>query len=212
MMIQAVWQHGGLMATAIVVVGLYALVIFLKQFFHLHRAQIKTSDFLEGIFLILRKGNTVEAISQCEDTPGPVAQMVRAAILAYQRDPGRTRQAMEESALIEIPRLERNVSLLLTLSHAAPVLGLLGTVVGMIELLQAVVLQAPVVMASDLAQGLMRALWSTAAGLAVAVPAYIGHNILVSRVEAIVLDMERAFYELLLSINQVSIREENGTP
>lgn len=210
-MIRDIWQNGGLTFIVLVVMGAITGLIFLKQLFHLHRAQIKTVDFLDGIFTILRKGNVVEAISQCEDTPGPVAQLVRAAILAYQREPRTVRTAMDDLALVEIPRLERNVSILLTLSQIAPMIGLLGTVVGMLDILQVINLRAPVVYANDLAGGLWQAMSTTAAGLLVAILAYIGHNVLVSRVDSIVLDMERAYTQIMLSMEQVINREERDT-
>lgn len=210
-MIREWLEIGGVTLALLVAMGVFVLFIFLKQLLRLHRAQIKTADFLDGIFNILRKGNTVEAISQCEDTPGPVAQVVRAAILAYQREPRSVGRAMEDAALAELPRLERNVSLLLTVSHIAPMLGLLGTVAGMLDILQAIHLNAPVVYASDLAGGLWRALMTTGAGMAVAILAYGFHNLLVSRVEAILHDMELAYSVISLNIEHASIREERDT-
>lgn len=179
------------------IIAVLALIVFLQRLFHLHRAQIKTTDFIRGIFTIVGKGNVVEAVSQCEETPGPVAQMVRMAILEREQGPDRVRQVMQEVGLAEIPRLERNLSLLMTLGQIAPLAGLLGTVFGMMDMLGMINTQAPQVYASDVSGGLMSALMTTAAGLGVAIAVYAGHNLLVSRVEAILLDMERVFSEVL---------------
>ncbi len=183
--------------------------LFFHRLFHLHRAQIKSADFLNGIFTIWAKGNTVEAISQCEDTPGPVAQMVRVAILEQQHGPARVRQMMEEVGLAEIPRLERHLPMLLTLAQIAPLTGLLGTVMGMMTILQRIEVNAPTLYAGDLSGGLWEAMLTTAAGIVVAIPVYAGYNFLVNRVESIILDMERAFAEIMLRLPDLSIRRED---
>lgn len=191
-------NRGGPTMWVIGAISVLAMTIFLQRLFHLHRAQIKTGDFLSGIFTVLGRGNAVEAISICEETPGPVAQIVRAAILERGGGRDRIQQVMEEVGLAEIPRLEKNLLLLLTMAQIAPMAGLLGTVLGMMQVLMVIEAKAPLIHAGDLGGGLWQALISTAAGLAVAIPAYAGYNFLVGRVEAILLDMERAFAEVLV--------------
>lgn len=197
-------QKGGPAMWLILATSALALAIFLERLLHLHRAQIKTGDFLTGIFNVVQKGNLVEAVSICDETPGPVAQMVRAAILEHQTSPERVRQSMEEVGLAEIPRLERNLSMLLTLAQITPMFGLLGTVLGMMQVLQVIQQKAPLVMSGDLGGGLWQALLSTAAGLTVAIPAYAGYNFLISRVESIVLDMERVHGEVLYFLSRLN--------
>lgn len=196
-------HQGGPLLWLIGLCSVGVVAIFLQRLYHLHRAHIGTGDFLKGIFNNVQRGNVVEAVSICEETPGPVAQMVRAAILEHRQGPGRVQQVMEEVGLTEIARLEKNLTLLLTLAQTAPLLGLLGTVVGMMQVLAQIQQKAPLVQAGDLGGGLWQALLSTAAGLAVAIPAYAGYNFLVSRVEAIVVDMERAFAEVMVFLAQV---------
>lgn len=191
-------SQGGQVMGLLAFIGATALIIFLQRLFHLHRAQIKTDDFIRGIFNIVHRGNIVEAVSQCEETPGPVAQMVRMAILEREQGPERVRQVMQEVGLAEIPRLERHLPLLMTLGQLAPLAGLLGTVLGMLQVLTVIQMEAPQVYASDLSGGLLAALLTTAAGLAIAIPVYAGHNLLVSRVDAILLDMERVFGEVMI--------------
>jgi biopolymer transport protein ExbB len=182
--------------------SLVAAAIFLERFFHLHRAQIRSSDFLKGIYNILRRRNIVEAISICEETPGPVAHIVRAAILHYDESEENIRKAVQDAGVQEIPRLESNLNLLSTLAQIMPLLGLLGTVLGMMQTLMAIQNNAPLVHSGDLAAGLWQALISTAAGLAVAIPAYVGYNFLAGRVESILVDMERAAAEILNFLRQ----------
>lgn len=206
-MIELMYRGGpamwAILACSVLIVGL-----FLQRLFHLHRAHIRSGDFLKGIFTNLQRGNVVEAVSICEETPGPVAQIVRAAILEHKQGRLRVHQVMEEVGLTEIARLERNLTLLLTLCQATPMLGLLGTVLGMLQIHAAIQLQAPLVQAGDLAGGLWQALLTTAAGLAVAIPGFVGYNFLVSRVENIVVDMERAFAEMTVFLSSLDAPKE----
>lgn len=190
-------HKGGAMMWLILAASLVGAVVFLKKLLDLHRAQIRVGDFLKGIFNILNRKNIVEAVSICEETPGPVASIVRAAVLHHDEPPEGIRRAIEEAGLAEIPRLERHVNLLATLAQIAPLMGLLGTVLGMMQALLTFTQKAPLVQSGDLMGGMWQALISTAAGLAVAIPAYAGYNFLVSRVESIVLDMEAASAEIL---------------
>ena len=199
-------RQGGAMLALILGVGMAAAAIFLERLLHLHRVQIKWNDFLRGIFNVVQRGNVAEAVSLCEEAGGPVAQMARAAILRHDEGPEQIRRAVEETGRAEIPRLERNMPLLATLAHVAPVLGLLGTVLGLIQVLLAIQQKAPLVHVGDLAGGLWQALLATAAGLAVAIPAYAGYNLLVTRVESVTLDMERAAAEILAFLTR------NGGP
>jgi biopolymer transport protein ExbB len=190
-------QKGGPMMWLILAASFVGAVVFLKKLLDLHRAQIRVGDFLKGIFNILNRKNIVEAVSICEETPGPVASIVRAAVLHHDEPPEGIRRAIEEAGLAEIPRLERHINLLATLAQVAPLMGLLGTVLGMMRALLVFTQKAPLVQSGDLMGGMWQALIATAAGLAVAIPAYAGYNFLVSRVEAIVLDMEAASAEIL---------------
>jgi len=190
-------QKGGPMMWLILAGSIVAAVVFLKKLFDLHRAQIKWADFLKGIYNILSRRNVVEAVSICEETPGPVANIVRAAILHHDEDKGSIQRAIEEAGLSEIPRLERHLTVLATLAQVMPMMGLLGTVLGMMQVLLTIQEKSPLVHSGDLMGGMWQALISTAASLAVAIPIYAGYNLLVGRVESIVLDMERASVDIL---------------
>ena len=195
-MIQLI-QKGGPVMWLILAVGIVAAVLFLKKLFDLHRAQIKWVDFLKGIYNILGRRNVVEAVSICEETHGHEASIVRAAVRHHDEDSESIQRAIEEAGLAEIPRLERTLTMLATLAQITPMIGLLGTVLGMMQVLLMVQEKSPLVHSGDLMGGLWQALITTAASLAVAIPIYAGYNLLVGRVESIVLDMERASVDIL---------------
>lgn len=189
--------NGGLMLWVILLLSAVAVAVFVERFLHLHRAQINSLEFLNGVRTVLKRNNVVEAISICEATPGPVARLVRTAILNRDHGRERVREVLEEAGLVEVPRLEEKLNLLATIAQLAPLLGLLGTVLGFIQTfwrMQEAGLHAHV---GQLADGIWRALICAAAGLAVAIPAHAGYNYLVSRVNSIALDMERAATEIV---------------
>lgn len=190
-------SYGGPVFWLLLIAGAGALAVFVERFLHCHRAQINSLEFLNGVKTVLRRENVVEALSICDATPGPVARLVKTAILNRDNGRERVREALEETSLVEVPRLEEKLNLIATIAQIAPLLGLLGTVLGLIQIfmkMQEAGLHAHVGL---LAAGVWQALICGAAGLAVAIPAHAGYNYLVSRVNSIVLDMERAATEIV---------------
>jgi biopolymer transport protein ExbB len=194
-------SNGGPVLWVILIISAVGVVVFIERFLHCHRAQINSTEFLNGVRTVLRRENVVEAISICEATPGPVARLVKTAILHRDQGRERVREALEEAGLAEVPRLEEKLNLLATIAQLAPLLGLLGTVLGFIRMfmkMQGAGLHAQV---GDLSVGIWQALICAAAGLAVAIPAHAAYNYLVSRVNSIVLDMERAATEIVNTVS-----------
>ncbi len=143
----------------------------------------------------------------CDDTPGPVARILRAAVLNCDKDEHEIKQATQEARLEEVPRLERHLKGLATVAHLTPLLGLLGTVMGMVGAFDAMEAAGPLVTTRDLSHDIKLALFTTAAGLTVAIPCYGFYNFLVGRVEEIICDMEKGANEIVyfLSHHQVDL-------
>lgn len=196
--------NGGPVMWLILIAAAVAAVVFMERALYCHRSQINSAEFLNGVRTVIKRGNIVEAIAICDATAGPVSRLVKAAILNREQGRERIREAVEEAGLVEVPRLEEKLNLLATIAQIAPLLGLFGTVVGFISIfgqIEAAGLYANVQM---LSHGVWKALVCAAGGIAVAIPAHAGYNYLVSRVNKIVLDMERAAAEI------VNIVTENG--
>ena len=195
-------NNGGLVVWLLLAMGLFAILVFLERVFNLHRAQIAADDFLKGVYTILNRGNTVEAATICEETPGPVARLALAAVLHHDDTLENISRAMEDAGLAEIPRMERGLGWLATLARITPMVGLFGTVLGLMDILLAAQRNAPLVQTADLTGGLWAALTATALSLVIAILAYAGYNLLVSRIESILLDMERSASALLNFMRQ----------
>src|SRR5579859_4301799 len=192
-------QAGGPIIWLILAAAATAIVIVIERVLHCHRAQINSTEFLNGVRNVLRRDNVVEAISICDATYGPVARLVKTAILNRDNGRDRVREALEEAGLAEVPRLEEKLNLLATIAQITPLLGLFGTILGLMETFKAAG-------TADLSTGVWTALICAAAGLAVAIPAHAAYNYLVSRVNSIVLDMERAATEIVNIVTETAVK------
>jgi len=195
---------GGPVMWLILIAAAIAIVIVIERVFHCHRAQINSIEFLNGVRNVLKRDNVVEAISICDATPGPVARLVKTAILNRDRGRDRVREAVEEAGLTEVPLLEERLNLLATIGQIAPLLGLLGTIVGFIRIFMQLQKDGLYAHFGVLSTGIWQALICAAAGIAVAIIVHAAYNYLVNRVNKIILDMERAAGEI------VNIVTENG--
>ncbi|MBQ6351834.1 MAG: MotA/TolQ/ExbB proton channel family protein [Lentisphaeria bacterium] len=189
-----IMQDGGPVMWVILGCSVLALAVFLEKVFQFHRDEINVRELLHGLINVLKRDGLVEALTLCDSTPGPAARLLGAAILAYQRGDSDIRQAVDDAALDELPKLERRVNLLGTLGFVLPLIGFLGTVLGMLRVFEP--LRTSETFSADIGGAVTSALITTAAALATAIPCYLGHNYLVARVNAITLDMEKAALEI----------------
>lgn len=188
---------GGILMIPIILCSVLALAIIIERFYSLHRAQIDTQAFMARIREVLKRNKIMEAIQVCEDTPGPIAQILKAGILKYDRGKEEIKEAIDDAGRHEVPRLEKYFNVLSTIIAVAPLLGFLGTVSGMIRAFMSIQEKGGAVNPGDLASGIWAALLTTAAGLSVAIPVLVVYNYLVSRVDGFVLDMEKSATDLV---------------
>ena len=189
-------DDGGPIMWVILAGSLIAVFVFLKKVFQFHREEINVRELLRGLFNVLKRDGFVEAITLCDNTPGPAARLLGAAIPAYERGDEDIRQAIDDAALEEMPKLERHINLLGTIGFVMPLIGFLGTVLGMMRAFQ-VAANAEALSAERISEAVNMALITTASALVVAIPCYIAYNYLVARVNSITLDMEKASLEIM---------------
>jgi biopolymer transport protein ExbB len=197
------WQvflAGGPVMWPILFCSVFALAIILEKFWHLHKIKIDSQDFLSKILDKMKRHEIKEALQICDSTKSPISHILKAGILKYDRPRGQIKESIEDASLYEIPRLERNLSALATIAHISPLLGLLGTVAGMIRCFQAIQAKATTfnpISPGDLAGGIWEALFATVAGLIVAIPTFVAYNYLVTCINNFILEMEKASTELV---------------
>ncbi len=172
------------MMWVLLAMALVGLMVFVERVLYLHRGQIRSTAFINGIKNILGKRRIVEALTVCEETPGPVAAVVKAALLHADDDADRMRFHVQEAAVIELPALERRLGALAAIAQVAPLVGILGTVLGMATTFLA--FERDYATATALSRGMWQALLATAGSLMLAIPAHLAYHFLTGRVRAIV--------------------------
>lgn len=201
---------GGPIMWLILICSVLAVGILIERLISLRQEQIDTQSFMDQISKSIRRNKIKEALDLCDRTHGPIANILKAGILKHDRPRSEVREVIEDAAMREVPRLEKNLPVLATVAHIAPLLGLLGTVTGMVSAFQVIENKASAlnpINPGDMAGGVWEALLTMAFGLCVAIPTFVAYNYLVSRVDGFVLDMERSATELLNMLGEK--REEN---
>ena len=196
---------GGPVFWLLATLAVAAVVIFFERFLELRRVQIDWQDFVKGVINVLASGNADEALAICEDTAVPVANVVATAIRHRDASARVLREAVDSQGRAEIGRLDRRLAALAIIGQIAPLLGLLGTVVGFIKTVLLVNSQELVARA-DLLNSSMEALLAAALGLGVAIPVAVMYGMLRVRMERIVVEMEAAASQIT---GYISTREAN---
>lgn len=186
--------QGGTVMYPLLIVSLLGFIIFIERTLFLHKGQIGTEDFLGGIKNLVRKKRLVEALTLCEDTPGPLARIVKSALLNYGESKDVIRSAIQGAAIVEIPMLERRIGTIATLGRVAPLLGFLGTLISTLQALY--FLEAANADSEQFSRLLAEALITSASGLAIGIMAVLAHHFLAGRVRALVHDFEWVGHEI----------------
>ena len=188
------------------VCSVIAIAVFIERLISLRKAEIRTDQFILRIREALKMGNAVQAIEICEESGGTVANIVRAGILRRERGQEQIETAMQVQGTVELANLEKNAKILSIIAHVAPLIGLLGTVLGFIqafsEMRQTGLMD---ISTTGIGEAMEYALVSTAAGLVVAIPAVVAYNYLVSRIGQLVLEMQTTSAEVVDLLNDDTV-------
>lgn len=168
-----------------------SVVVFFERFFELRRAQIDYQDFIKGVLNILSGNSEDEALALCEESAAPVAKIVATAIRHRNSSAAALREAVDSQGHAEATRLDRRLAALAIIGQVAPLIGLLGTIIGFIRAVMLVDSQVLVARA-DLTAATMEALVSAALGLVVAIPVVVMYCILRVRMDRLVVELEAA--------------------
>lgn len=196
---------GGVVFWILLLLAIASVVIYIERFVELRRSQIDYEDFLKGIVNILTAGNDDEALAICEDTSAPVASVVATAIRHSSGSARLLREAVDSQGRAETGRLDRRLASLAIIAQIAPLLGLLGTIIGFIKTIL-VSNSQEIVSRADLFNGAMESLISAAMGLAVAIPVSVMYGSLRVRLDRIVVDLEAAASQI---VGFISTRRED---
>ena len=173
-----------------------ALYIFIERYLNIQRAGRVDESFIHNIRANVASGNVQAAKALCQSTDSPVARMVEKGLMRIGKPLRDIDAAIENVGNLEVFKLEKNLSTLASIAGAAPMIGFLGTVTGMIQAFYNMATQENVT-PSLLAGGIYQALLTTAFGLVVGIFALVGYNLLVANVEKVVFKMERTSIEFM---------------
>ena len=193
-------SKGGVVMVPIVLCSVTALAIFLERLWALQRNRVLPSGLIALVSRSVREGRPAEAETLCSASSATAARVLQAGIRRRGRPRSIVKEAMEETGRREISFLQRYVGGLGTIAAVTPLLGLLGTVAGMIRVFKQVVDEVGArgqVNPGSLANGIWEALVTTAAGLSVAIPAYVAYRYLESRIDGLAIDLEERALDLL---------------
>lgn len=196
----SVWQlmlAGGPLMIPLVICSVIAIYIFVERLLTINKANVSSDAFMGKIKELVLKGDINGAKILCAQQDTPVARMIEKGVSRIGSPLKNIEASIENVGKIEVFRLEKNLSVLATIAGAAPMIGFLGTVIGMVSAFIAIAQEEGSVSPKLLADGIYTAMVTTVAGLIVGIIAYLGYNYLVTRVSKVVHRMEYSSIEFI---------------
>ncbi len=187
--------------------SLYGLAVVAERFLYFHRVRINIGDFLKGLTMLIRKRNFKEASHEASLMPGPVARVVESVISRPSLPLLELRSIAEESAQLEVYKIEKNIRGLLVVATLAPLIGVLGTIFGLVRFYSQPGVFEGKVPNLVMSEAMFQALLSSAFGLLVAIPAYIFYAYLSSRARLVIHEVQRAGMEAVYLVNDTRDKE-----
>jgi biopolymer transport protein ExbB/TolQ len=195
------FREGGWGMYPIAILGLFALAITIERVYLLYfRMNLNKEHFFKNLTTYLLKGDLEGMVTVCDQNPAPLSKVVKMCLmrLINKGNDSEIQAALDEGALVETPRIERRISFLAVIGNVATLMGLLGTITGLIMSFKGVANADPATKAAVLTQGISEAMNCTAFGLIIAVPSVLAYSFLQSRAQHLIDD-----------INEISIRTFN---
>lgn len=201
-------EQSGPLVWVLIGLAFVGTVCVVERLFFFHRARINVNDLLVGLAHHVRRRAFAEALHEAARAPGPVARVAHAALLRYYLGRSELRDVTREAGQLEVPRIEKNIRAILGAALLAPLIGMLGTLLGMIEAFQHVSDQGGFTGPAELTGGVFTALLTSAVGLMVAVPLYLFYLYFLSRAKRLFHRIERAGIEMVNLIADAREEEE----
>ncbi len=188
---------GGIMMIPIALLSLVAVYVFVERVRTLKQALLTPEGFMDKVKSLVSNGDLNGAKLACAEVDTPASRMIEKGLSRIGHPLKNIEVSIENVGKIELYKLERNLPLIATVSGAAPMLGFLGTVIGMIQAFMSIAQEEGAVSPKLLSAGIYEAMVTTAAGLLVGIIAYLGYNYLVTRLQKAVHTMEYSSIEFI---------------
>lgn len=201
-------EQGGPLVWVLLGLAFIGSVCVVERLFFFHRARINVSDLLVGLAQHIRRKSFAEALHEAARAPGPVARVAHAILLRYYLDRSHLRDIAQEAGQMEVPRIEKNIRAIMGVALLAPLVGMLGTLLGMLETFQKMGEQGGFTGPAELTSGVFIALITSVLGLTIAVPMYLFYLYFLGRAKRLVRRLERAGIEVVHLIADTREEEE----
>jgi biopolymer transport protein ExbB len=201
-------EQGGPLVWVLLGLAFFGGVCVVERMFFFHRARINVGDLLVGLAHHIRRRAFAEALHEAARAPGPVARVAHAALLRYYLGRSELRDIAQEAGQLEVPRIEKNIRSILGVALLAPLIGMLGTLVGMVETFQRLSEKGGFTGPAELSSGVFTALITSVIGLTVAVPMYLFYLYFLGRAKRLIHRIERAGIEIVHLIADSREEEE----
>jgi len=192
-------SRGGPLMVALLICSVLSLAIIIERLFSLRKSRLMRVDILMEVELAIKKKDLAAALEWADKGTSPMTKIAKVALINADKPKEDLKASIEEAGRIEVPQMERFMTILQTIAVISPLLGLLGTVTGMINVFQTIVTEGTG-NANILAGGISEALLTTAAGLSIAIPTLIFYNYFNKKIEHLIIEMEHlsvTLFELL---------------
>jgi biopolymer transport protein ExbB len=199
-------EKGGPLVWVLLGLGFFGAVCVVERLFYFHRARINVSSLLVGLGAHVRRRAFAEALHEAARAPGPVGRIAHSGLLRYYLKRRDLMDVVRETGQLEVPSIEKNIRAILAVALLAPLVGMLGTTLGMVDAFQRISEQGGATGPAELSAGVMTALITSVVGLTVAVPMYIFYLYFVGRSRRLISSIERAGIEIVHMI--ADAREE----
>lgn len=194
---QLIVDGGWYIMGPLAILSVLAIYIFVERFLAIRKAAKSEDNFTDRIRDYIHDGKLDAARNLCSTVDSPIARMLEKGISRIGKPLGDISTAIENVGKLEVYRLEKSLSTLATIAGAAPMIGFLGTVIGMIVTFHQMKISGQGVEIDALSGGIMQAMVTTVAGLVIGIIAYIAYNMLVARVDAVIHKMEASTIDFL---------------
>jgi len=201
----SLWEmtlKGGPIMIPIFILSIIAIYIFIDRFIAINKASKDESNFMNSIKEFIHQGKVDSARALCKSNDSPMARMVEKGVLRIGKPLGDINTAIENVGKLEISKLEKNIAVLATAAGAAPMLGFLGTVTGMVKAFYNMSKAGNNIEIATLSGGMYEAMVTTVAGLIVGILAYLCYNVLVAKIHKVIFKLEATATEFMDLLNE----------
>ncbi|NQY09357.1 MAG: MotA/TolQ/ExbB proton channel family protein [Flavobacteriales bacterium] len=202
--LQLLYDGGLFIMLPLAVLSVIAVYIIVERIFAVREASKSEDNFMNQIRDFIHDGKIDAAQSLCQSSDTPISRMIEKGVSRIGKPLTDIKEAIENVGNLEIGKMEKGISTLGTIAGAAPMIGFLGTVIGMIVTFHDMFTAGNEVQVSDLAGGIMQAMVTTAAGLVIGIIAYVGYNVIVARVQKVIYGLEATTIEFMDVLNEPS--------